>query len=116
MKRLLIGLLLLMAVLGACFPTTPVDPGGASLLIESQITYNIIFAAGTLEAKDVILEVYGIPPRVNDAKCREVGAHLECALGIIPANKRYVLPASGAALTARATYKRDNTSYTLVAP
>ncbi len=114
MKRLLVGLILL---LGACFPTTPVDPGGASLLIESQITYsNIIFASGTLEAKDVRLEVYGIPPRVNDGKCREVGAHIQCDLGAIPANKRYVLPASGAALTARATYKRDNISYTLVAP
>ncbi|MEY4529782.1 MAG: hypothetical protein RLZZ156_503 [Deinococcota bacterium] len=114
MKRLLIGLIL---VLGACFPTAPVDPGGASLRIESQMTYNsIIFTAGTLEAKDVKLEVYGIPPRVNDAKCREVVAHLECNLGAIPANKRFVLPASGAALTARATFKRDSTSYTLIAP
>jgi hypothetical protein len=116
MKRLLLLAALLVGALVACLP--PQDRDNAVLALEPKQSYtDIVFGAGSSDALEVTLEVYAVAPRVNDSKCKIVGAHLECALGTVPSGRRYVLPASGAGLTARVTYKRsDGSQYQIIKP
>jgi hypothetical protein len=106
MKRLL--LVCLALALTACLPSS-VDPGGAALTLEPTATYNVLrFAAGTVDATNVKLEIAGIGTRVNDTKCKLEAALIKCNLGSVPVGKTYNLPIVGTAIQARANYARVN--------
>ncbi|WP_019585203.1 hypothetical protein [Deinococcus apachensis] len=116
MKRLLLACTL---VLTACTPalgtlptlTPSPNKAGATLTLTAEGDHQIV-RAGTADAT-VTLRLYGLKLAVNDPACRAVDAHLECAVGLVPAGKAYGLPARGV-LAAEADFVRANgTSDTL---
>jgi hypothetical protein len=116
-KRVLLALLTLAAA--ACAPNAaPRDPASAGLSIVPSSSYSTVrFAAGTADAFNVQLEVYGVGVRVNaPTLCRlENAGKVVCQIGTLKTGTVFNLPASGSALAARAQFKRGigDTVYTL---
>lgn len=102
-------MLFILTLLVSCAPlsSSPTDPNGATLTLEPTASYNVLrFTSGTSDAQNVKFEIAGIGTRVNDPKCKLEGTLIKCDLGSVPVGRPYVLPITGTAIQAKASYAR----------
>lgn len=115
MRRLLLACTL---ALTACTPAlTGLAPSpnraGATLTITPDGDHQLVRAGAGTQDATVTLRLYGLKLAANDPACKPVDAHLECAVGTVPAGRTYVLPARGVLAVEGDFVRSDGTKDTL---